>query len=284
MPRVLLAAVTAVFTLSGSVSAVESARQILDRRKALDETTRHWDDRQQRMKLTIADHRGSERVRELDLYERKYPGDEQKAIVFLLAPAELKGTGFLGFTHRGRSADQWLYLPELKRVRQITADTRNESFIGTDFTYHDLDLLAEMPSWSEEDASSSVRGEEAIDGILCHVIELAAHREDIGYKHIVLWLGRDDLIPRQVEFNEQPPSRVATLLQTIRGGSDDAAPKKRVRQGEVHLVGAIPVAHRVTVETPAAGTQTKIEITDVKFNQGLDDDLFSKRHLELGGK
>jgi hypothetical protein len=55
----------------------------------------------------------------------------------------VKGTGFLAFTHKGRPADQWLYLPELKRVRQITARRRKESFVGTDLSYHDLDLIQE---------------------------------------------------------------------------------------------------------------------------------------------
>ena len=39
--------------LAGAARAAETARQILDRRKALDDTTRHWDDRHQKMKLTI---------------------------------------------------------------------------------------------------------------------------------------------------------------------------------------------------------------------------------------
>src|SRR5262245_59794618 len=130
----VLLAVMAAIPLVGTARAAETARQILDRRKALDDTTHHWDDRLEAMKLTITDHRGSERVRALELYERKYPGDEQKSIVFFQTPAEVKGTAFLAFTHKGRSADQWLYLPELKRVRQITARSRNESFVGTDLS------------------------------------------------------------------------------------------------------------------------------------------------------
>src|ERR1700745_677129 len=120
--------------LVGPALAAETARQILDRRKALDDTTRHWDDRHQKMKLTIVDRRGGERVREVELFDRREPGDEQKTILFFLSPAEVKGTGFLAFTHKGRPADQWLYLPELQRVRQITARTRNESFLGKDLS------------------------------------------------------------------------------------------------------------------------------------------------------
>jgi len=201
MCRRLLAVIALVLALAAAARAAETARQILDRRKALDDTTRHWDDRHQKMKLTIV-ARGGERVRELELFDRREPGDEQKTILFFLAPAEVKGTGFLAFTHKGRPADQWLYLPELQRVRQITARTRNESFMGTDLSYHDLDLIQEMTSWTEADARSSLRGEETVDGTPSYVIEEIPQREDIGYKKVVVWLGRDDLVPRRLELYE----------------------------------------------------------------------------------
>jgi len=245
----------------------ETAREILDRRKALDDGARHWTDRHQKMKLTIYDRRGGERVREMDIFDRREPGDEQKTILFFLAPAEVKGTGFLAFTHKGRAADQWLYLPELQRVRQITARTRNESFMGTDLSYHDLDIVQEMVAWTEDDARSSLRGEESVDGTACHTIELAPQREDIGYKKITVWLGKDDLLPRKLELYE-----------------DGTEPKKRIVQSDVHAVGAIPVAHHVDAATLAAGSHTAIEINDVQFNQKLDAELFSQRYLERGGR
>jgi outer membrane lipoprotein-sorting protein len=251
--------------LGTAAAAGETARQILDRRKALEDGPRHWNDRQERMKFLIVDRRGGERVRELDIYERRYPADEQKTILFFLAPAEVKGTGFLAFTHKGRPADQWLYLPELKRVRQITARTRNESFVGTDLSYHDLDIIQEMTSWTEDDAASSLKGEETVDGTATHVIELDPKREDIAYERIVLWLGRDDLVPRRLEFF-----------------ADAAEPKKRIVQSEIKPVGQIPVAHRVEATTLASGTKTVIAISEVKFNQALEDDLFTQRYLERG--
>jgi hypothetical protein len=40
--------------------AAETARQILDRRKALDDTTRKWRDREERLAMTIRDARGGD--------------------------------------------------------------------------------------------------------------------------------------------------------------------------------------------------------------------------------
>jgi outer membrane lipoprotein-sorting protein len=245
--------------------AEETARQILDRRKALDEGAQHWNDRQQHMSLRIVDKRGGERMRELEVYERRYPNDETKSIVFFLAPAEVKGTGFLAFNHKGRAADQWLYLPALKRVRQITARARSESFMGTDLSYRDLDLLQDMTRWTEEDARSSLRGSETVDDADSWVIEETPVRDDIGYQKIVLWLSKDDLFPRRIDLFE-----------------DGAEPKKRIDQREVKVVDGIPTAHRTEVQSPEAGSRTEIDISDVRFNKGLDDSVFSERYLQRG--
>lgn len=260
-----LAWMLAVVMVAAPAFAAETARQILDRRQALDDGERHWDDRKQKLTFRIVDKRGGVRTRELELSEKRYPQDERKSIVFFASPPEVKGTAFLAFTHKGKSADQWLYLPELQRVRQITSNTRKQPFVGTDLTYHDLDILTEMTSWTEDDAASSLRPEEPVDGVACHVIELATKRGDIDYKKVVLWLGRDDLVPRRLEFFE-----------------DGAEPVKRITQRDIRKVGAIPVAYETKVETPAVGSSTDIVVAETKFNQQLADDAFTQRALEQG--
>jgi outer membrane lipoprotein-sorting protein len=257
----LLALVAAASPAPGA----ETAREILDRRKALDDTTRHWNDRQQRMRFVIVGGSGGERRRELSVYERRYPEDEIKSVVFFHAPAEVKGTALLAFTHKGRQGEQWLYLPALARVRVISGSARREKFVGTDLTYHDLDLIQEMSSWTEQDATSKLLGAGDVGGVAVHTIELVPQREDIGYQKIVLGLGRDDLVPRRIEFYE-----------------DGEEPLKRITQSEVRAVGPIPVAHKIEVQTPAAKTSTTVEVSEVKFDEGLKDDVFTQRTLERG--
>src|SRR5216110_950969 len=112
--------VLALTALAFGAPGAETAREILERRKALENGTRWWDDRHQQLTMRIAG-RGADRTREVDVYDRRYPDGERKTTVFVQAPADMKGTAFLSFTHKGRPAEQWLYLPELERVRQITA-------------------------------------------------------------------------------------------------------------------------------------------------------------------
>ena len=260
-----LIALLGMLVLAPLAHGAETARAILDRRKALDDTTRHWTDRQQRMRFVIVGGSGGERRRELSVYERRYPDDELKSVVFFHAPAEVKGTALLAFTHKGRQGEQWLYLPALARVRVISGSARREKFVGTDLTYHDLDLFQEMTSWTEDDATSKLLGEGEVGGTPVHTIELLPRREDIGYQKIVLGLGRDDLVPRRIDFYE-----------------DGSEPAKQIVQSDVRDEGSIPVAHRIEVQTPAAKTSTTIEVSEVKFDQNLKDDLFTQRTLERG--
>jgi hypothetical protein len=261
-----LVLIIALAALVSQGLAADTARMILDKRKALDDGERHWDDRKQKLTFKIADRSGTTRTRELELTEKRYPADERKSVVFFSTPPEVKGTAFLAFTHKGKPADQWLYLPELQRIRQITGNSRKDKFVGTDLTFRDLDILSEMTSWTEDDAASSLRGEETVDGVACHVIDLAPKREDIGYTKITLWLGRDDYVPRRLEFY----------------GKDAAVPEKRIHQADIRKVGAIPVAYLTKVETPAAGSTTDVIVADTQFNLKLADEAFTQRAIEQG--
>ena len=77
------------------------------------------------MKLVMRTRRGEDR--------------EDKTVVVFNGPPAVRGTAFLQFDHRDRDAEQWLYLPELRRVRKITSSSKNDKFMGTDFSYRDLE-------------------------------------------------------------------------------------------------------------------------------------------------
>jgi hypothetical protein len=279
--RLLVPASLTVLASATLGGATDTARQILDRAKELEETDRHWNDRFRQMSLKIVDGKGVERTRAFQFFERRYSGDERKTIVFFLGPPEVKGMGLLAHSYPNRSAEQWLYLPNLKRIRQITSQTRNESFVGSDLTYHDLDILGAMSVWTERDAASELLAEESVDGTPCHVVRLRPKRDDIVYDPIVVWIAKSDFMPRRVEFYESSGEK--GWLTSVLGSSPTRnGPKKRIALKDVRMTGMIPVAHRIEVETPAAGSRTAIDVTEVGFNQQLEEDLFTHRALERG--
>lgn len=279
MTRRAVAALILGLSVAGAAQAAETARQILDRERALENGERRWGDRHERLQMAVIDPQRAPRELQLDLFDKKYPRGEQRTMVYVSAPDTVKGTAFLAITHADRAADQWLYLPSSQRARRIGGEVRKQGFVGTDLTYRDLDLLAELPSWTEADAASNLRGDDTLDGVPCHVVELTPKRADIDYQRIVLWLGRDDLVARQVELYETAPSNG---WFGFGGDAAAAAPTRRIRQSDVRLVGKIPVPHHVEVESPSAGTKTIVTFADVTFDPGLPDDLFSQPAMEWG--
>jgi outer membrane lipoprotein-sorting protein len=262
-----LAVAVFVAGILATTASAETARQILDRRKALDDTTRHWDDREQHVAFTIEKKGGAVLRQALTMYERRLAGREEQALLFFESPASIKGLGFLAFSHPGRPDEQWLYPPALKRVRTIT-DTRadrTKSFAGTDLTYHDLDVLQDMTSWSETDAPATLLGEEAVGSVPTYRIELKPASADVYYSRILLWLGKDDLVVRRTEFFEV-----------------GAEPVKRIEQSDIRTVDGIPVAHHLEVVTVKTGSKTVMEVSKVRFNQKLEADLFTQRALVRG--
>jgi len=185
--------------------------------------------------------------------------------VFFETPPEVKGVGFLQWADPHGKDEQWLYLPELKRVRQISGGAKRESFVGTDFSYEDLAILAELIDWSEQDAHAQVARDEALGGRACHVIELIPAGKDLAYGKILAWFAADDLTILKLELYDK-----AGQLAKVLTASD------------IRPVGAIPTAFHLEMQNVQNGSHTVAEFRDVKYDTGLSDELFSEHALERG--
>lgn len=247
------------------LDAVETARAILDRAKRLEDGERRWGDRTQRLVLVVTGNGGQARRRELRVFSKRYAGDEEKTLSFLLAPPEVAGTGFLQWSHRQRDDEQWLYLPEFRRTRQVTSRLRDESFVGTDFTYRDLEIIGKILRWSESEATTRRLDDRTVAGLDCYAIEMLPRQEGMPYARIVLSLDRDRLLARQLDFF-----------------AADGSAAKALAIDDIRDVGRFPTAHRIVLRNLAKGSQTTAQVGELHFDTGLRDDLFTQRYLERG--
>ena len=258
-------ALTCAAALSAS-AADDGARALLDRVKQLNPTTRKWTDRVQRMHLTIVDRRGGEYQRDLEVLTKRYGDDASRSIMFFHAPPQVQGIGFLQWVAPQEPDRQWLYLPALKRTRQISGGARSESFAGTDFSYEDLAVMADVLEWSDDKAHAVLVGSETIDGHASDVIELTpTAAAEVSYAKVRLWLGRDDQVVRKYEFVDDRGQLAKTLLLT-----------------DVRDVAGIPAAHHFEMRNERSGSHTAVELVDLRYNTGLDDEVFTQRRLEKG--
>ncbi len=257
-----------VIVLTGLVAqagAQLTAAALLAQVRELARTTRKWHDRVQHLRLRVIDRRGGERVRDLVIFMKKYPDDRSRSIVFFESPPDVKGVGFLQWADPHAKDEQWLYLPELKRVRQISAGAKHESFVGTDFSYDDLAIMSEINDWTDSDARTTLLRDEVLDGRPCHVLEYTPTGKDLSYGKILDWLTADELTVIKFEMYD-----TSARLEKILTLSD------------IRKVGAIPTAFHMEMQNVRAGSHTVVDFSEIKYDTGLPDARFTQRALEHG--
>jgi len=260
-------ALVALLLLRGSIAgaADTAARQLLDRLRQLSETSRKWSDRTQRLKIRIIDRRGGERKRDLVIYLKKSSEDRTRTIVFFESPPDVKGVGFLQWSDPHAKDEQWLYVPELKRVRQISGGAKKESFVGTDFSFNDLALIGQITDWTESDAHAAMLRDEDVDGKPCKVIEFTPGTKDLGYGKVVIWVRVEDLVIVKYSMHDTAgrQEKVLTL-------------------GDVRNVGQIPTPFTMEMKNIDSGSHTIVDFTEITYDAKLGDDMFTQRALEHG--
>ncbi len=71
--------------------------------------------------------------------KKKVKGNITNSIVKFYKPASVKGTGLLTVSNeKSASNKQWIYLPALRSLKQLSSDDKNKSFMGSDFTNDDI--------------------------------------------------------------------------------------------------------------------------------------------------
>ncbi|HSQ00209.1 MAG TPA: outer membrane lipoprotein-sorting protein [Candidatus Dormibacteraeota bacterium] len=256
----------AALLAGGAARADDAARAALDKARALNRGERHWSDRRQRMTLTVVDRRGTEFQRELEVMSKRSDGDAVRSLMFFHAPTQVAGIGFLQWTDPRSDDHQWLWLPALKRVRQISGGARGESFVGTDFSYEDLAIMAEAVDWQDDKAPAKMVGQETVDGVPCDVIERRPTASaDISYGAVRLWLARDDQTVRKFELRRTDDTLAKTLLLS------DIRPEKN-----------IPTARRLEMRNEKTGSHTTVVVSELSYDTGIADEEFTQRRLEKG--
>lgn len=147
-----------------------------------------------------------------------------------------------------------MYSPEFKKVRKIAAHTESQGFLGSEFTAEDM-VMAKL----------SDRFDATIDGKVGNETTLT-------------------LTPKAgVQSNF---SKLEVVIDSTKGGvtkiryfdGSGTAVREQTRGGWVKVEGT-PMPTEITMKNLKTGAETKIKLADVQVNQGVEDDLFSRRTL-----
>jgi outer membrane lipoprotein-sorting protein len=212
------------------------------------------DDGRARVRMTITDGSGQERVREFVLLRSEVSegGDQNYAVLFS-RPADVRNTVFLVKKHVGREDDRWLYLPGLDLVKRIAAGDKRTSFVGSHFVYEDVSGRE-----VEEDTHELVETTET-HYVINNTPNDPGSADFASWK---LWIDKTTFIPTKAEYVD-----------------DTGEVYRRVEALEVAEFGGYPTVTKAQVADLRSGGRTVAEFRNIEYDLGIPDNVFSERTL-----
>ena len=249
--------------LSGTAQAdkAPSAREIMDKVT----TTRKLDGSEAVIKMTVLGEGGQAREREISMATKLYDGGKtEKRIYRFLSPADVQGTGILVYDYEAKPDDVWIYLPALRKTRRVVSSQRAQSFMGSEFSYGDLNIP------SLDDFNYTLVKEEASGGEPCYVIDLVPKSKEIaeaeGYSKKTYWVSKAKMaVLRGLYYDKDGKLLKELIAQDIKL----LDPKnKRYRAMHMEMINK------------QNGRKSVFETKKVAFSPTTKDDYFTTAYLE----
>jgi hypothetical protein len=208
-------------------------------------------------RATLKDDQGRVKNLAFTTRSRRYDGSLTKSIVRVTAPGDLAGVAFLQIQKRSGDDDRHLLLPELKRARKIVGGSRGSSFVGTDFTYADMDRR------DIRNSNATLLGDEKLGSYETFHLELVPTGSDATYARIEMWVRKDSYVPLKVKMFAKSGVHLKTLTTQ-----------------EVKRISGRWFITRSLMENHADRRSTDLVLDDVKPTDSISDDEFTVRTLE----
>ncbi len=148
-----------------------------------------------------------------------------------------------------------MYLPVLRRVREIMPIGAYEDFLGTDFTYGDLDLV-NLP-----DRKSQFLGMEKHAGMWAYKVQ-EIPQQPWYYSRIISWVAADSFLPLERDY--YAPSKKLWRIE---------------RFGEIKRINGVPTPLGIRMEDLQGGSSSTIAVSDVCYDTNVPDTLFDPARL-----
>jgi len=217
--------------------------------------------------MTLIDKSGGKRQRLLRTFSKDV-GADTKQLIYFLGPADVEDIGLLTFDHAGVELDddQWLFLPALKKTKRIATSDQSGKFVGTDFSFADL------TERENEEYEYELLGTEDVRGKPAWKIRAVPNEREMGrtgYTKSVIWVSQESFV-------------VVRAVHWVREGGR----MKYYDVPRLELVEGIWSPLEIVMTTKAKDQTTEhrtiLQVSELKYNQGYEQDMFSVRQLEKG--
>jgi outer membrane lipoprotein-sorting protein len=208
--------------------------------------------------MELRNKQGDTSSRQLRVKTLEVKGDGDKGLSVFDEPADVKGTAFLTFSHAKEADEQWLYLPELKRVKRIASKNKSGPFMGSEFAYEDI-ASQELDKYTYK-----YLNDENVNGIDCYVIERVPVYENSGYMRQLVSVNKKEYRPEKILFYD----RKNDLLKTL------------VFSDYKQYLNQYWRANKMQMENHQTGKSTILTWNNYKFRNGFSDKDFDRNSLE----
>jgi len=226
------------------------------------------DDQRTKLTIVLKDKDGNERRNEYLRLWKDYKGKDnirEKMVLFTQYPPDAKGAAFMRWAFTAaedKNADQWIYLPVLKKTRRVSIRDPGDSFLGSDLTYADISGRA-----LDQDEHKLVKVEQR-GGQEFYVVESVPKESNPLYSKRVSW------------FTKTPDwsgcAKVGVLYYDTKG---NLLKKQSLTWQKVDNAW---LWKRVEVENVQTNHSSVFVTDDPEVNVGLDDGIFTERTLRRG--
>ncbi|OIN96274.1 hypothetical protein AUJ66_06925 [Candidatus Desantisbacteria bacterium CG1_02_38_46] len=199
-----------------------------------------------RLSMTLTDKRGIVQQREIELFQK----EGGKRLIKFLKPADVKGVGFLSLP----GDEMWLYMPALGKIRRIASHVKNQSFMGTDFSYEDMGGENFSKEYTTKDFKEE--GEN-------YTLEISSDKKDATYRKVKLVVSRETFIPAKIEFFDKAGRLLKIMANSL-----------------IEKIEGKWVAREIKMTNVQDGHVTVLKMLKISFDQNLSDDIFTQRNLQ----
>lgn len=226
--------------------------------KMVDYRDSGWKDYETELEMILQNRQGQTSQRELLFNTMEVAGDSDKGLIIFNSPPDIKGTMLLIWSHALVSDDQWIFLPEVKRVKRITSKNKSGPFMGSEFAYEDIIVSQQVEKYTYK-----YLRDENYTGMNCYVIERYPAYEYSGYRRQVAWIDKKLFNFYKIDFYDRKDSLLKTLLS------------KNYQQ----YLNKYWRVDEQFIENHQTGKSTLLKFKKYQFGKGLTEEDFDKSRL-----
>lgn len=216
------------------------------------------DDGMSQVTMRMINSKGKERVREFVMLRMDVEnGGDQKYYTYFKKPSDVARMTFMVHKTSGGNDQRWIYVPSVDLIKPISADDKNSSFVGSDFSYEDVSGR----HWTED--NHKLVSESELDGKKVYVIESVPVEEYSGFSRKLSYIDQATYLPLKEEYFDKKDVMV-----------------KVFRAEKIEDVDGIPTITSRSMENLKKNQKTIVEFASISYDIGIGEDLFTERYLK----